>query len=107
MSMYVRRKHRKTLLTRRLITLVIFAFVLILGYSWLTPSHTSEQQIVYQPIVVESGDTLWSLAEKSGVTGDTRSVIHDMMHYNGLIDSTIQPGQIIYVPVAMSSIASR
>ena len=63
-------------------------------------------KVVYQPVLVQNGDNLWRLAERTGLAEDTRTLVQQIMKYNGLIDSTIHPGQTIYVPVALSSLAS-
>lgn len=52
-----------------------------------------------QEIVVESGDTLWSIAEMYGIEGiDTQRTVDVIRNWNGLSQSVLQPGDVIVVP---------
>ncbi|MGI8627989.1 MAG: LysM peptidoglycan-binding domain-containing protein [Geodermatophilaceae bacterium] len=49
-------------------------------------------------VTVESGDTLWSLAERLDPQADPREVIAAIMTLNGLDTPTLQPGQVLLLP---------
>jgi LysM domain len=49
-------------------------------------------------IVVQSGQTLWSIALAAEPTADTRVVVQEIMTANALGSSTISAGQLLWVP---------
>lgn len=49
-------------------------------------------------VTVESGDTLWSLAQRLDPEADPREVIAAIMTLNGLDTPTLQPGQVLLLP---------
>lgn len=50
-------------------------------------------------VVVSSGDSLWSIAESHGIEGlTTAQTVDALVAWNGLVDSTITPGQTLVVP---------
>lgn len=52
-----------------------------------------------QEIVVESGDTLWSIAESYQIEGaDTQQTVDVIRSWNSLSESVLQPGDVIVVP---------
>ncbi|QOX62758.1 LysM peptidoglycan-binding domain-containing protein [Anoxybacterium hadale] len=54
---------------------------------------------IYSEILVQSGDTLWDLAQEFGPEGkDTRMVIHEICRINELQANDIYPGQKILIP---------
>jgi hypothetical protein len=62
-----------------------------------SPSHrtaTGEQ------VVVEPGDTLWSIARTADPGADTQAVVQEMLQVNRLTGSVITPGQHLWVPRA-------
>lgn len=63
---------------------------------------TSEQTHVnFQHVTVESGDSLWSVAERIAPSADPRDVIAALVQLNGLDASgVVSPGQQLAVPAA-------
>ena len=54
---------------------------------------------VYTEVTVQSGDTLWSIAERCGSPDeDIRNTICDIQRINGLSGSVIFAGQVLLVP---------
>lgn len=54
---------------------------------------------VYSEILVQSGDTLWNLAQEFGPDDkDTRFIIHEICRINDLQADSIYPGQKILIP---------
>lgn len=89
---------------RRLITLVIavplalaaFFAVVSTGQAAATDGATAtDSSLVW--ITIESGETLWSLAQQIAPTKDPRDVIADIVSLNQL-NSDLQPGQRIALP---------
>lgn len=79
---------------RRALVGVMAAFFAVVGYGMYqdltSPSYECEQQ----PVVVHSGDTLWSIAEKR-CTGDLLEVRYELNQSYGTV---VQPGQIVQLP---------
>jgi nucleoid-associated protein YgaU len=49
-------------------------------------------------VVVEPGDTLWSIAESVGGGADVRDVVDRIQELNRLEGSTLVPGQVLQLP---------
>ena len=49
-------------------------------------------------MVVEPGDTLWSLAVPLAGDGDVREVVHELRELNHLESAQLQPGQVLRLP---------
>jgi nucleoid-associated protein YgaU len=47
-------------------------------------------------VVVQAGDTLWSIARQLEPTGDVRPVVDQLVELNG--SAPLQPGQRVVVP---------
>lgn len=99
---YRMRKLQRQLCSYLLLFLVIFGSMGWFFWDW-QQSNNRVEALSFQPQIVQSGDTLWSLAEKSGLQIDTRTLVLKMMEYNQLEDTTIQTGQVIYTPIAPNS----
>lgn len=64
-------------------------------------ASAAQTQIAFESVAVQSGDTLWELAEAHPVRGlSTQEVVTLVSERNGLAGSVIQPGQVIQVPRA-------
>jgi hypothetical protein len=73
---------------------------LLLGGGALAASHGSPGA-GYQglrQVVVQPGETLWSLAARADPSADPRTVIPQIMSANSLTSSTIYPGEQLWVP---------
>lgn len=53
-------------------------------------------------VVVGTGDTLWSIAERVAPSSDPRDVVAVLEHANHLSSATIQAGQRLVLPAAMA-----
>lgn len=89
------KKHpRRVYVFRRVLVTIMAAFFAVVGYGmyeeFTSPSYECEQQ----PVVVHSGDTLWTIAEKR-CTGDLLEVRYELVKSYGTV---IQPGQIVQLP---------
>lgn len=76
-----------------LIHLLIIVSVLALMISYI--SNVAKANLPHKEIiiVVHHGDTLWSLAQKTGSNKDPRSVIRDIKAQNNLRTSDLIAGQ--------------
>ena len=50
-------------------------------------------------VVVQQGESLWSIAQSIAPNADTRATINDIKDLNGFNDSVVSAGQSIVVPV--------
>src|SRR5688572_2334081 len=82
----------------RVLVLVTSAFVLIsLGGRALGGSSEPAGERTRPRIVVESGQTLWSIAKAQiGPEEDPRPYIDQILDLNDLPTSSLQPGQVLY-----------
>lgn len=58
-------------------------------------------------MVVEDGDTLWSIAARWRPEDDPRLVIREIMALNDLDDAMLRPGQRLIVPAAAAGNMTR
>ncbi|MGY2082174.1 LysM peptidoglycan-binding domain-containing protein [Blastococcus sp. SYSU DS0539] len=49
-------------------------------------------------VVVEPGDTLWSIASAAAEGRDVREVVDGIQELNDVRDSAIVPGQLLHLP---------
>ena len=93
------RKKRRQVLSYFLLILLIISSMAWFVWDWQKTSEVVDN-LIYQPYVVQSGDTLWTLAAGSGTGVDPRTLVQKIMEYNQLTDTTIQTGQLIYTPAS-------
>ncbi|MEH7087191.1 LysM peptidoglycan-binding domain-containing protein [Neobacillus drentensis] len=69
--------------------------------AFATSSNEDEQNAnIPLQIVVDSGDTLWSIAkEHKPKQMDTRDYIEMIKKWNGKRDSSIQTGEVLQIPI--------
>ena len=80
---------------------VMVLLVSLLASSGAQASNHGQPGTVYQgmhQIVVQPGQTLWSIASAAEPTADPRSVVQLMMSVNALSGTDIQAGQLLWVP---------
>lgn len=53
----------------------------------------------FVPAVIENGDTLWGLTARHNQGLDSSGLIALTVSYNHLNNTSIQPGQVVYIPV--------
>jgi LysM repeat protein len=51
-----------------------------------------------QSVVVQPGDTLWSVATSLDGDGDVRAVVDEIQQLNGLDSEVLLPGQTLLLP---------
>jgi LysM repeat protein len=83
-----------------LLTSVALALVLLFvsSVSAADPTDVDASEWTATHLVV-GGDTLWGIALEVTPPGeDVRIVVEDIKRYNGLSNSLIVPGQVLFVP---------
>jgi nucleoid-associated protein YgaU len=93
---------RLTRRARRLVTVLVLGSGVALG-SWvgsvLTGSDDDGLQLVRDSsVVVEPGDTLWSIAGSVAGSDDVRPVVDRIQELNGLSGTDLVPGQVLRLP---------
>jgi hypothetical protein len=51
-----------------------------------------------QSVVVQPGDTLWSIAGDAAGSADVRDVVDRIQELNGLRGTVLMPGQVLQLP---------
>jgi nucleoid-associated protein YgaU len=93
---------RLTRRARRLAVVLALASGVAVG-SWLGPllSQGGEGDLRLagvESVVVQPGDTLWSIATSLDGDGDVRAVVDQIQELNGLNGATLVPGQTLLLP---------
>jgi nucleoid-associated protein YgaU len=92
---------RLTRRARRLAVVLALAAGVAVG-SWLDPllgAGGGELRLAGESsVVVQPGDTLWSIAASLDGGGDVRALIDEIQELNGLRDAGIRPGQTLLLP---------
>ena len=82
---------------KRFFSILIILSVLLSTILFATSAYGYEGQ-QYETITVQSGDTLWSIAEKYCRSGDIRKYIYEIKKANHLSSSAIFAGDELLVP---------
>ncbi len=81
-------------------TIAMLMAISITGTMIGTNNAESLMKTTYMEISVQSGDTLWNLAEKFGSDDkDIREIVFEICKLNDISASSIFPGQTIRIPV--------
>lgn len=92
---------RLTRRARRLTAVLLLAAGVALG-SWLGPLMTGSggdlRLAGVSSVVVEPGDTVWSIARSVAGDGDVRQVVARIRAANHLTSPDLQPGQVLRLP---------
>ncbi|SNR54753.1 LysM peptidoglycan-binding domain-containing protein [Blastococcus mobilis] len=85
---------------RRLVGVLLLATGVALG-SWLEPFVGGDGDLRLaggSSVVVQPGDTLWSIASALPGDGDVRALIDEIQELNGLSGADVRPGQVLLLP---------
>src|SRR5690349_23754068 len=97
-----RARLRRTRRARRLAVVLALAGGVALG-SWIAPLLSGDgsgslRLAGVSSVVVQSGDTLWSIAASLDDERDIRAVINEIQDLNDLTDVDLVPGQVLQLP---------
>lgn len=96
-----RRRVRLTRRARRLAVVLALALGVAIG-SWLGPlvvGHDGDLRLAgVQSVVVQPGDTLWSIAAGVAGNADVRDVVARIQELNRLHGTVLMPGQVLELP---------
>ncbi|WP_134701455.1 LysM peptidoglycan-binding domain-containing protein [Ammoniphilus sp. YIM 78166] len=74
-------------------------FQLIGSITWMKPAYASND-LPYQTVIVQSGDSLWKLADR--YNEEHQLTVHEMVGIlaseNRISNGMIYPGQVIHIP---------
>ena len=92
---YIASKFRFTLFITLMTIIITMSLSMLFGNTYVSGSSNK----AYYAITVESGDTLWTIAEKySDDKTDIRQFIYDISKINDLESSKILVGQKLLIP---------
>ncbi len=105
----LRQKRRSVAMRKRFlftaITVVAILLGIVLGNNVLSSSHSSaysdvQKEVRYTSIKIESGDTLWTIAEEYMCSeyDDVNDYIRDVKQINNLYSDVIHAGAYLMVP---------
>lgn len=77
----------------------LFLISLVISILVYTTSVSGYKEPQYQYISIESGDTLWSIAEKYGANSNIRKFIHEIKEVNNMESDLIYSNTTLLVPV--------
>ncbi len=80
---------------RRLLAAVAAVFLIGVGFALGARGSTQPAETT---VVVQPGDTLWSIASERYPSDDVRARVQDIEHANGLQGPTIEVGQTLKLP---------
>lgn len=105
----VQRSHLR--LTRRgrivLTSLVAVPLVIAAGSialnGGMANASSDASSVTFEYVQVESGQSLWELAQTIAPDADPRDVVSDVVHFNQLSSPDVQPGQRLALPSQYSA----
>ncbi|MBQ8164700.1 MAG: LysM peptidoglycan-binding domain-containing protein [Clostridia bacterium] len=93
---------RKKELHKKAITVavIVMAVTILTGGMLIAlAKDNADAQTEYSELIVENGDTLWSIAKENFPDSDPRDVIQEIREINGLDGFTIYSGKVLLIPV--------
>lgn len=80
------------------LSVLLFLAVVLYLILFFTAGESQGGMDGYERIIVQNGDTLWSLARNYFPNSDPRRAIFEIRKINSLEDPTIYPGQVLEIP---------
>lgn len=82
---------------------LLLAFTLFILFSFVTIKKL-EQEVVYEQIIVDEGDTLWAYSKEYAENIPTEEWINEMIAINNLPSSMIKSGEKLQIPITPKKI---
>ncbi|MET0975208.1 MAG: LysM peptidoglycan-binding domain-containing protein [Leifsonia sp.] len=95
--LHITRRGRAVATTLAALPIVVGAFLFALNGGVAAAGGDAPGQS-FDYVTVESGQSLWQLAEELAPAADPRDVIADIVSLNQLADTSIEPGQRLAIP---------
>ena len=92
--------HRTGVRQRHLASLVVASLLVAVVTGPVAHAFTGADHSVLRHYVVQSGDSLWSIARSVQPGADPRAVIDQIQRTNGLVGASIFPGERLAVPAS-------
>jgi|SRR5690625_342979 len=91
----------KLLVSALLLGMLAFLITLTWSRPAMPPAVAvgNQEAETYREIVVQPGDTLWSISSRVAQGAEPAAVLDQIVTYNALTTSDLQVGQALYVPV--------
>jgi len=84
--------------SRRIVLVLFVVSTVVLASLGLAVSAHGGANLTYTTVVVQPGDTLWSIASEHYPADDVRVHVDDIEQANGLQGPTIEVGQTLRLP---------
>ena len=99
----VRLTRRGRMLRSVLLAVLVLAAVLAAAVMWgpsVVATSGAGEPVPVRTVTVQPGQTLWDIADDSGIGGDPRDVVREIQDLNALSDAgALQVGQQLAVPL--------
>lgn len=93
------KKEKKSYILTILTTIVMIIAIILIGSSMTNSNVYGDSEMEYTEIIVESGDTLWAIAETHSTDNeDVRIMIRLIVEANLLTSDVIHPGDYLKIP---------
>jgi hypothetical protein len=92
---------------RVVMALTVVCVLVVIALAWLAGAASARAAVigaagsrarVSPVVVVQPGDTLWSIAQRSDPAADPRAAVQEIVSLNDLHGVALQPGQRLRVP---------
>jgi len=78
--------------------LILFIATASLPAGTAVGTESNEINLIFKPVVVQEGESLWRLCSQAGLDVSTEILIGRTLKYNGLQGTCLTAGQTIYIP---------
>ncbi|MGI6066992.1 MAG: cell division suppressor protein YneA [Bacillota bacterium] len=97
----MKRRYKIKIRLLMIMTIFLFGFIFTWGFAFNAKAENElwENKTNLVEVMVQSGDTLWDIAEDYFPQSDTRKVVYKIRKLNNLKTPIIKPGQIIKLPI--------
>ncbi len=97
---YIKSKIRFTIFVTIMLLIIVMSISVIFNIGGVYAGGKGHESVAYYAITVESGDTLWSIAQRYSDSNktDIRRFIYEISNLNGLESSDISIGQQLLIP---------